>query len=117
MLTLAGDSDADASKAVTAVMKIETALAQARLSRVELRDPKVQDHAMSFTELKGLVPHFDWDSTFQTLNIPKQGRINVPQPKLVQTFDNLLNSTSLEDWKLYLQWRVRVKWLSTSSMN
>jgi endothelin-converting enzyme/putative endopeptidase len=106
MFMLAGINDADTSKAVTAVMKIETVLAQARLSRVELRDPKVQDHPMNFGELKGMAPHFDWDMTFQTLNIPKQGRINVPQPKLVEAFDSLLNSASLEDWKVYLQWRV-----------
>jgi endothelin-converting enzyme/putative endopeptidase len=104
MFALAGSSEADAAKAATAVMKIEMALAQARLSRVELRDPKVQDHPMSFAELKKLAPDFDWDAAFQTLSIPKNGRINVPQPKLVQQFNDLLKSAALEDWKLYLQW-------------
>jgi putative endopeptidase len=104
MFVLAGSSDADALKAATAVMKIEMALAQARLSRVELRDPKVQDHPMSFAELKELAPNFDWDLTFQTLGLPREGRINVPQPKLVQAFNDLLNSVAIEDWKPYLQW-------------
>jgi endothelin-converting enzyme/putative endopeptidase len=106
MFALAGSNDADASKAAATVMKIETALAQARLSRVELRDPKVQDHPMSFTELKKLAPDFDWDAAFQTLGIPKEGRINVPQLKLVQQFNTLLKSAAIEDWKLYLQWTV-----------
>ena len=52
MLTLAGASASDATAAMVAVLKIETALAQARLSRVELRDPKVQDNPMTFAELK-----------------------------------------------------------------
>jgi len=69
MFALAGSgasssTDADAAPAIAAVMKIETALAQARLSRVELRDPKVTDHLMTFAELKALAPNFDWSEEF-----------------------------------------------------
>ena len=104
MFELSGSPGADASTAATAVMKIETALAQARLSRVELRDPKIQDHPMSVAELKKLAPNFDWDAAFQILGIPGDGRINVPQPKLVQDFNDLLQSVAIDDWKLYLRW-------------
>jgi endothelin-converting enzyme/putative endopeptidase len=106
MFVLAGSSDSDALKAATAVMKVEMALAQARLSRVELRDPKVQDHPMSFAALKKLTPNFDWELAFQTLGLPREGRINVPQPKLVQAFNDLLASVAIEDWRPYLQWTV-----------
>src|ERR1700723_233379 len=61
-LASSGDSsksDADTAPAIAAVMKIETALAQARLTRVELRDPKVTDHLMTFAELKAHAPNFD----------------------------------------------------------
>jgi putative endopeptidase len=104
MLTLTGMPDGDAVRAVAAVMKIETALAQARLSRVELRDPKAEDHPMTFAELKPLAPHFDWDQEFRALNVPTTGHLNVGQPKLVQAFDTLLNSTPLDDWRVYLRW-------------
>ncbi len=106
MFRLAGSSDADAARAVTAVMKIETALAQAGLSRVELRDPKAEDHAMSFAELKRLAPRFDWDEEFQALGVPKEGRINVGQPKLTQAFDGLVTSAAVEEWRAYLRWQV-----------
>ncbi len=106
MFTLAGSSDADANHAVDAVMKIETALAQARLSRVELRDPKVEDHPTTFAELKTLAPHFDWQQEFETLGVPTTGHVNVPQPKLLQAFDSLLATTPLDDWKLYLRWHL-----------
>ena len=56
MLTLAGSSEREATAAVGGVMKIETALAQARLSRIELRDPQVVDHPMSFAALRKLSP-------------------------------------------------------------
>ena len=99
VLTLAGVLDADASAAVAAAMKIETALAQAGLSRVELRDPKVQDHPMTFAELKTLAPRFDWYADFRALGVPPEGRLNVPQPKLVQAFDGLLGSLPIDVWR------------------
>src|SRR5271155_4282073 len=111
MIALAGSGDSSSSDtvaapAITAVMKIETALAQARLSRVELRDPQVRDHLMAFAELKAFAPHFDWSEEFHALGVPSDGHINVPQPKLVQAFDNLLASASLDDWRSYLRWQL-----------
>jgi endothelin-converting enzyme/putative endopeptidase len=106
MFVMAGASEADATRAVASVLSIETALAQARLSRVELRDPKATDHPMSFVELKTLAPHFDWDADFRTLAVPTSGHVNVPQPKLLQTFEALLTSASVDDWRNYLRWHL-----------
>src|SRR5580658_8368607 len=106
MITLAGSSDTQAAAAVTSVMKIETVLAQAGLSRVELRDPKVLDHPMDLAALKRLAPHFDWSEEFQVLGVTPKGHMNVPQPKLVQAFDGLLTSASMDDWRSYLRWHL-----------
>jgi endothelin-converting enzyme/putative endopeptidase len=106
MFTLAGMSDADAASAVAAVMKIETSLAKAGLSRVELRDPKVQDHPATLTELKTMAPHFDWSAEFDSLGVSKDGHANVSQPKLVAAFDGLLASASIEEWRFYLRWHL-----------
>ncbi len=106
VFVLAGSSETDAVKASAAVMKIETAIAQARLSRVELRDPKVQDNPMSFDQLKAAAPHFDWTQEFNGLGVTREGHINVDQPKLLPAFDGLLTSVSLEDWRSYLRWRI-----------
>ena len=106
MFTLAGMDETAANAAVAAVMKIETTLAQTRLSRVALRDPTVRDHAMSFAELKALAPHFDWDKEFALLAVMKEGHINVPQPKLMTAFDDLLTTVPLEEWRAYLRWQL-----------
>jgi putative endopeptidase len=106
MFTLTGMNDAEASRAVEAVMRIETSLAQYRLSRVQRRDPAALDHPMTLAELKTLAPHFDWDEEFLALAVSGQGHLNVPDPKLVATFDHLLTSVSLEDWRAYLRWHL-----------
>ncbi|HEX9201961.1 MAG TPA: M13 family metallopeptidase [Acidobacteriaceae bacterium] len=106
MFVLAGVDDDTATRAVASVLLFETALAKARLSRVELRDPKATDHPMSFAEFKALAPHFDWDAEFHALTVPTAGRINVSQPKLLQAFDALLASSSVDDWRFYLRWHL-----------
>jgi putative endopeptidase len=106
MFTLAGTKDLEAATAVSSVMRIEKALAEARLSRVALRDPKVQDNPMSFDAVKSLAPHFDWDTEFKALSVTTEGHINVSQPKLIQAFDALLTTGSLEEWRVYLRWQL-----------
>jgi endothelin-converting enzyme/putative endopeptidase len=106
IFTLAGSGTADAEQASASVLKIETALAQARLSRVELRDPKTQDNPKTLAEIKTLAPHFDWDKEFQALSVPTSGHANVGQPKLLQAFDALLASATPAEWRTYLRWTV-----------
>lgn len=106
MFVMAGASDADAVQSVDAVMKMETAVAKAQMTRVELRDPQATDHPMSFAELKKLAPHFDWDSAFGTMKVPTAGTLNVEQPRLLQVFDDMLATTPIDAWRAYFQWRL-----------
>ena len=106
LFSLAGAGEQDAARAVAGVMKIETALAQARLSRVEMRDPQLLDHPMSVSALRKLAPHFAWSEEFHILGVKSAGRVNVPQPQLLAAFNALLGSASLEDWRHYLRWHL-----------
>lgn len=106
MFQLAGASEADAKAATEAVMRIETALAEARMTRVELREPKNTDHPMSWAEAKATAPHFDWDLAFKELHVPTSVIINVSQPKEMAAFDKLLTATSVSDWQSYLRWHI-----------
>ena len=97
MFVLAGSNDADATTAVAAVMKIETALAQARLSRVELRDPKVRGPPHDLRRAQDPRPALRLGQRVHAPSAsPTQGHINVAQPKLVQAFDALLTSVPAE---------------------
>ncbi len=105
MFKLAGYSEIQAKEATDAVLKIETKLAEARLSRVELREPKNTDHPMQFGELTKQYPGFDWVATYKTLNVP-QGKLNLSQPKLTAAFLTELKQTPVGEWKAYLRWMV-----------
>jgi endothelin-converting enzyme/putative endopeptidase len=105
MFKLAGYSEVQAKEATDAVLKIETKLAEARLSRVELREPKNTDHPMQFSELAATYPGFDWVATYKALNIP-QGKLNLSQPKLTAAFLAELKQMQVGEWKAYLRWMV-----------
>src|SRR5207302_6902326 len=60
MLALAGATPADADSGADAVLRIETALANARLDATAQRVPGSTVHPASFADLQTLTPSFDW---------------------------------------------------------
>jgi endothelin-converting enzyme/putative endopeptidase len=102
LFQLSGTSAGEARFAADTVMKFETALAQASLDNVTLRDPQATDHKMSFAELQKLTPRFDWNAFYKTSGL-SPGDVNVNEPKFMEEFDRQLGATSLADWKIYLK--------------
>ncbi|APV49195.1 peptidase M13 [Betaproteobacteria bacterium GR16-43] len=104
MLELLGDKPEAAKKNAAIVMEIETALAQASLTRVERRDPYKIFHKMDMKGLQALTPGFDWATYLKASGLPKTGTVNVTQPKLYEELERQWNKRSLADIKAYLRW-------------
>jgi putative endopeptidase len=106
MFTLAGDpADVAATEAKT-VMKIETALAKASRTRVELRDPEKNYHLLPLAELKTLTPDWSWETYLRDIGAPPLEQINVRQPEFFKEVNQELSGVPLPDWKIYLRWHV-----------
>ena len=103
MFTLFGIENA-AEKAKT-VLRLETRLATAALSNVELRDPVANYNKMSIEELQKLVPQVDWAVYFQGLNIAPDS-LSVGQIRHLQEAGKMLAEESLEDMKTLFQWQI-----------
>jgi putative endopeptidase len=106
MFVLAGSDKAAAAASAQVVMRMETALARASLTNVELRDPYATDHKMKLDDLQKLTPDFNWPEYFKTGNLDPSVAINVDQPKFMQEVQRQLKETSLADWKTYLTWQL-----------
>ena len=104
MFQLAGYDEATAQKAVKAVMNIETRLAKAARSQVELRDPHANYNKMDRATLKKNFPTFDWDTYFTVSGLKDLNEVNVGQPAAMKEVADVINTVSLDDQKLYLQW-------------
>jgi len=117
---LLGDSPDAAKNNAGIVMRMETSLAKASLTRVERRDPYKQKHKMTVAELYKVAPDFDWNAYFAASDIPKFQILNVGWPDFFKDVDSQLKSDSLEDWKIYLRFHIansRAPYLSSAFVN
>ena len=82
----ARDQDADACSAsrrqkrredAKKIMALETKLAEASRTRVELRDPQKNYNKMTQADLQKLMPDWDWAEYFKEINLGEPGDINV----------------------------------------
>ncbi len=81
---LLGDSPEVAKKNAATVMRMETSLANASLTRVERRDPYKQKHKMTVPELYKIAPDFDWKAFFSASGVPKFEILNVYVARLLE---------------------------------
>src|SRR5947207_10666236 len=99
--------DAGAAKQDTAtVMRMETALANAQLSRVDRRDPYKLKHKMKVGDLAQLAPNIDWQRYYKDLKYPAITVMNVATPDYFKQISAQLASDPIGDWKTYLRFHV-----------
>ena len=120
MLQLLGDKPDEAAAEAQTVMRIETALAKASLTRVERRDPNKIYHKMTREELQALSPSFSWDGYFAEIGLPGTKSLNVAVPDFVKGMEAELKAEDLASWKVYLRWHLvhaQARYLSTAFVN
>src|SRR5262249_34543310 len=105
MLELAGEPQEQAARDAQTVLDVETALAKVSLDRVRRRDPANTNHKTAVKDLAALAPHFDWPYYFTAEGTPPFAEVNVGWPDFFKGLDQLVESRSLDDWKVYLRWR------------
>jgi putative endopeptidase len=106
MFALAGDAPEKAATEAKTVMSIETALAKASRTRVELRDAEKNYHLMSLADMKTLTPDWPWQNYLHAVGAPPVEQVNVHQPEFFKEVNEELSSVSLPDWKVYLRWHL-----------
>lgn len=97
-LKLAGLPQAGAAQA----LGLETALARASSTPVELRDPAANYHRVPLSALKAMTPHTPWDAYFGEIGV-HPAQVIVMQPKALGTFDALVASRPTAEWRSLLR--------------
>lgn len=106
LLELAGSTPAGARAEAKTVLKIETALARASLTKVDKRDPYKSFHVVDAQGLQALTPGFDWVAYQQALGAPTGlTRFNVTEPAFMKAFAVQLKTLPLAQLKTYLRWQ------------
>jgi putative endopeptidase len=103
---LAGDNSDTAKANAETVMRLETLLAKASLTRVERRNPYNLKHKMKLAELSQLAPNFDWAAYYREAGYPQFEILNVGTPEFFKEVNALLSSEPIANWKTYLRFHV-----------
>ena len=106
MFELLGDKPGVAAAEARTVMRIETALAKASLTRVERRDPKKVYHKMTRQALVALSPAFHWNEYLAKVGLPLVRALNVATPEFFKAMNAELEKEDLGSWKAYLRWHL-----------
>ena len=115
MFVLLGQTPQQASHNADTVLKVETALAKAFMDRTLRRDPANLDHKMTVAEIQASAPNFHLDRYFAVSGAPAFQELNVGNPDYFKQINNVIQSTPLEDWKVYMTWQMlnnTAAWLS-----
>src|SRR6185295_19844613 len=106
MFELMGEDAPRAATDARIVIEIETRLAGASLTRIELRNPMNSYHIMTAEERKTLMPGFDWEAYMENVGLKGVTTMNVAQPKFFTEVNAMLTDVPVENWKTYLRWRL-----------
>jgi putative endopeptidase len=120
MFSLVGEDTVTATASTEAVIKIETALAKAQLSRVEMRDPNKVYNKFALESLTATTSGINWAQLLGEMGIKGVDSLLVDNPAFLKTVNDLLLNTPVTDWKSYLSWSViknAAPYLSSSFVN
>jgi putative endopeptidase len=106
MLALLGEEPEAAKQHAATVMGLETALAQASRTRVELRDPVANYHKFAVADIVQQYADIPLTLYLKPIGLEKLENIIIRQPEFFQAFHDLLKDRPLADWKTYLRWHV-----------
>jgi predicted metalloendopeptidase len=106
MFRLLGDTAPVAKRHADTVMRLETRLARASMTRDETDDPVATYHKMSRTELATLAGGFAWDAYFRALGLESVKTLVIRQPAFFRELGRAAQGVPLAEWKTYLRWHL-----------
>jgi putative endopeptidase len=103
---LLGDKPEVAQQNAATVMRVETSLATASMTRVELRDPYKRKNKIKLADLEQLVPSFDWAVYYRTLRTPQFEIVNVAPTSFFKELETLLKDEPIANLRNYLRFHL-----------
>jgi putative endopeptidase len=102
-LELAGVEAASAAEQAQWVFDFEKRLADASLSRVEMRNPAVFYNPVSLADAEKLTPNFSWAEFFKAQGVAAPEMFSLAQPKFFEALNAMLVEVPVAHWQAYLR--------------
>jgi putative endopeptidase len=104
MLQLVGISNPAESAAK--IMALETTLATNQMKKEDTRDATKLYNKYNVSDLKTLMPNFDWTAMLKNAGIESQKTIIISQVDYTKKLNDIIKNTPIDTWKTYLKWSV-----------
>jgi putative endopeptidase len=102
MFDLAGLGNGEANAKL--VMSLESTLAAQHMKKEQTRDMVALYNKIMLPELPELMPNFNWDRFMKEAQMEDLDGLVVTQVDYLRELDGIIQSTSLDEWKVFLQW-------------
>ncbi|GAB3744565.1 M13 family metallopeptidase [Hymenobacter agri] len=106
MFKLLGDDQATAEKNADAVTRIETRLAKASKSRVDLRDPYANYNKMTVAQADAAYPNLALPMMLKAEGLGAAKEVIVGQPDYLKEVSAAMQQEPIADQKQYLRWHL-----------
>jgi putative endopeptidase len=106
LFQLIGTSPDQAKANAETIFQLEKKLAEAQMSRLEMRDPYKTYNKLAFADFNQKTPAFNWVLTFQDFGTTAPDSVLVSAPKFFESVNNMLIETPVTTWKTYLTWNL-----------
>ncbi len=91
---------------VDSILAIETAIAQAHYTNVQMRDVDLITNKRSIDAVSELMPRFDLPAYLNDIGAGDESMVNIDNVDLYPVLDAMLEATSISDWKAYFTWHL-----------
>ena len=88
------------------ILTIETEIAKASYTNVEMRDVELITNKHDIDEARALMPRFGLTAYLERIGAGNESEINVDNVGLYPRLDEMFETTTLDDWKIYFTWHL-----------
>ena len=106
MFGLAGEETTRASQNADVILRLETALANAQMARVEMRDPYKTYNKLATAAFSRSTPGINWATQLSKFGVSGQDTVLVSSPAFFRAVDSLLTATPIDELKTYMRWNI-----------
>ncbi|WP_334032135.1 M13 family metallopeptidase [Alteromonas sp. P256] len=86
------------------LFELETRIAKLHMKKEQARNFAANYNKLTIEELGELMPNFDWSRYLESADISDIEALGILQKDYMQNIDGVIQQTSIDDWKTFLQW-------------
>ena len=92
------------AESASKIMALETTLATNHMKKEDARNTAALYNKYALTDLKSLMPDFDWTAMLKNAGVANEKNIVIAQVAYTKSLNNIIKNTPIATWKTYLKW-------------